>query len=240
MTHTPTSSQATGRALLRIAARHTDARALEWLERGLPREGASFAQLDRATFLGRYAGVTRRVGAVRAPWTETEAKELRALGVLEPAVWSLADLTRAGMLLVAAAALPEPEHVAFATEIFRRGETAERVALLRGLSLLPEPARFAPLAAEAFRSHVQDVLEALACENAFPERHLPELAFNQLVMKSLFVGIPLARVHGWQGRVNAELVRMARDFKAERAAAGRPVPDDVAQIEDAAARGQAS
>jgi hypothetical protein len=96
------------------------------------------------------------------------------------------------------------------------------------------------LAAEACRSHVQDVLEALFCENPFVEDYLPELAFNQLIMKAMFVGIPLARVHGWQSRVNAELIRMARDFKAERQAAGRPVPDEVALIEDIATRGQVS
>jgi hypothetical protein len=124
--------------------------------------------------------------------------------------------------------------------IFRRGETAERVAVLRSLALLPEPTRFVELAAEACRSHVQDVLEALACENEFPESYMPELAFNQLIMKCMFVGIPLARVHGWESRVNAELIRMSRDFKAERQAAGRPVPAELARIEDIATAGQVS
>jgi hypothetical protein len=69
---------------------------------------------------------------------------------------------------------------------------------------------------------------------------MPELAFNQLIMKAMFTGIPLARVHGWQSRINAELIRMSRDFKAERQAAGRPVPVEIALIEDIATRGQVS
>jgi hypothetical protein len=219
-----------------LATRHADPSVQAWIAHGLPKEDGG---LERGTFLGRYAGVTRRLGA-SVEWKDTEARELHALGVIDPKVWSVADVARAGMLLIALAALPADQHVAFATEIFRRGETAERVALLRSLALLPEPLRFIDLAAEACRSHVQDVLEALACENAYPESYMPELAFNQLIMKCMFVGIPLARVHGWESRVNAELIRMSRDFKAERTAAGRPVPAEIARIEDIATAGQVS
>lgn len=220
-----------------IATRHADASVFEWLSRGLPDEGKA---LERGAFFGRYAGITRRLGAAKSGWTDAELKELHALGLLEPSAWSIADVARAGMLLIALAALPGDQHMPLATEIFRRGETAERVALLRSLALLPDPKRFIELAAEACRSHVQDVLEALACENPYPESFMPELAFNQLIMKAMFVGIPLARVHGWESRVNAELIRMSRDFKAERQAAGRPVPAEVARIEDIATAGQIS
>lgn len=220
-----------------IATRHADASVFEWLSSGLPEPGGA---LDRAAFLTRYAGVTRRLGHAKEGWRDSEHRELCALGVLDPAVWSVADAARAGMLLIALDALPADQHVGFVTEIFRRGETAERVALLRSLAFLPEPKRFAELSAEACRSHVQDVIEALACENGFPESYMPELAFNQLIMKAMFTGIPLARVHGWESRVNAELIRMSRDFKAERTAAGRPVPEEIALIEDIATRGQVS
>ena len=226
-----------GQALLEIAAKRTSPEALEWLKRGLPEPGG---ELDRPTFFGRFAGVTRRVGANKAPWTEAEAAALRELGVLDPSVWSLGDVTRAGLLLVALAVLPADAHVPFATEIFRRGETAERVGLLRSLCLLPDAPRFKELAAEACRSHVQDVLEALFCENAFVAAHSDELAFNQVIMKAMFVGIPLARIPGWESRVNAELLRMSQDFAAERRAAGRPVPDDVVRIADVAQRGVAA
>jgi hypothetical protein len=240
-----TTSQPKGHILLMIATRRADAGVLEWLQRALPAEGPPEAgSLDHPTFLGRYAGVTRRLGAGAAnsgsggAWSEAELKELQALAVLEPRVWSVADVARCGLILIALDALPSDQHVAFATEIFRRGETAERVGLLRSLALLPDPPRFVELAAEACRSHVQDVLEALFCENPFACNYMPELAFNQLIMKAMFVGIPLARVRGWESRVNAELIRMARDFKAERRAAARPVPAEVALIEDIATRGQ--
>jgi hypothetical protein len=71
------------------------------------------------------------------------------------------------------------------------------------------------------------LFESIACDNPYPERHFPTAQFNQLVLKALFVGLPLARVVGLAARRNDELSRMASDFAAERRAAGRPVPPDL-------------
>jgi hypothetical protein len=128
----------------------------------------------------------------------------------------------------------ESEHVPLATEVFRKGDNAERVALLRALSLLPQPERFVPLAVEACRTHVLDVFAAIACDNPLPAAAFPELHFNQLVIKALFLELPLERVLGWRTRCNPELVRIAGDYEAERRAAGRIVPADIALIKAAA------
>jgi hypothetical protein len=71
------------------------------------------------------------------------------------------------------------------------------------------------------------VLEALVCENPFPARFMPDLAFNQLIMKAIFNGLSLRRVLGLAERNNAELRRMVEGYASERRAAGRPVPEDV-------------
>ena len=75
-------------------------------------------------------------------------------------------------------------------------------------------------------------LEAIACENPFPARHFEELAFNQLVMKSLFNGISLSRIEGLPARRSAELLRMVAAYASERRAAGRVVPEDVSYLLD--------
>ena len=61
-------------------------------------------------------------------------------------------------------------------------------------------------------------------------RYFPELNFNQMVLKALFIGSPLARLVGLEERITPELVRMAEDYAAERRAAGRSVPEDIALI----------
>jgi hypothetical protein len=219
--------QETARALLEVVKPRVSAEAVAWLARAVPGPAAPFV---RSTFLGAYAGAARRLGGGSGTLSQDEHARLRAAGIVVPEVWSLAELARAALLLGAVSCLPAAEHVALATEIFRRGDTPERVALLRALPLLPGPERFAELGAEACRSHVLDVFAAIACDNPFPARCFPVLHFNQLVMKAMFVELPLSRVLGLRDRVGTELVRMASDYEAERRAAGRSVPRDIALL----------
>jgi hypothetical protein len=213
-------------ALLAVLAAQAGPDALAWLKRGVPRRDAAFA---RGVFFGFYAGAGRRFPGPLKLDAAQRAALVRA-GVRVPEAWSAADLARAALLVSAAAAVPAGEHVSIATEAFRKGDSAERVALLRALPLLPEPERFVPLAVEACRSHVLEVFAAIACDNPLPAAHFPELHFNQLAIKALFVELPLERVLDWRTRSNPELARIARDYEAERRAAGRPVPDDIALI----------
>jgi hypothetical protein len=134
------------------------------------------------------------------------------------------------MLNVAIETTAGDEHAAIVDEIFRVGDNAEREALLAGLLLLPEPGRFLSTAVEACRSNVETVFTALACENAYPSVYFPDANFNQMVMKAVFIGLPLVRVIGLSDRRNDELKRMAQSYASERVAAGRCVPDDLELI----------
>lgn len=154
----------------------------------------------------------------------------RMLGGVRP-TWTLRDYGRAALLLQALATLPGDAHLPLVDRMFRRGEMGEQQSLLRILPVLPDPGRFSVVAAEATRSNAEDVFAALACDNPYPADHLPDLAFDQMVMKAIFVGLPVSRIERLGERVTAELVRMARDYASERQAAGRPVPEDVAVLE---------
>jgi hypothetical protein len=212
-----------------VLAAHASADAIAWLDA----RGAQLQQRDagaRSAFFVAYAGAQRRFGRVQPALTADERVQLHAAGIVEPASFALSDLSRALLLRGVCAALPPGEHVALVTDVLRKGDNGERIALLRALPLLPDPARFTELAIDACRTHVLDVFAAIACDNPFPARYFPEPSFNQLVIKTLFVELPLGRVHGWIGRANPELVRMAADYEAERRAAGRPVPADIALI----------
>jgi hypothetical protein len=209
--------------VLGVVEAHASADALAWLR-------ARTQATPRAPFFELYTGAHRRFGPARPALSASDRERLQAAGVVEPASFSLTDLARAWLLRQHCAALPAPEHVALLTDVFRRGDNGERIALLRALPLLPDPRRFSELAIEACRTHVLDVFAAIACDNPFPARYFPEPNFNQLVIKTLFVELPLARIHDWRQRANSELVRMASDYEAERRAAGRPVPADIALI----------
>ena len=112
--------------------------------------------------------------------------------------------------------------------LFRGGDLREQQAVARCLAHLPGPERFVPLAIEIVRTNAAALLEAIACRNTFPAAHLSDAAFNQMVVKCLFTGLPLAQIVGLDRRRSPELERMVAAFASERRAAGRPVPPDAA------------
>ena len=200
-----------------------------WLEKALLR--AREEGITSESFGVAWSGAGRRLGRVVLDVSDEEAAQVRSgKAVFVPAGWGADELGRALLLLAAAAGRPAAEVANIVDELFRKGEMREQQAVLRVLAYLPPSPDYVVLASEAVRSNVISVLEALACDNPFPAQHMAEPAFNQMVMKALFNGLPLARVHGLADRNNSELRRIVTDFSSERRAAGRPVPDDVQLI----------
>jgi hypothetical protein len=196
-----------------------------WLERQWP-TGAAGAELTAVRIA--LAGVGRRLNGLALPAAEADrlAHEL----AVPAAGWDLGVTGRVALLVTATELQPREQQVAYVRQLFLRGDGAEQAAVLRSLILLPEPARFVELAVEACRTNVLDVFAAIACENAFPARHLPEPGFNQMVLKAIFLGLDTGRIVGLRSRATPDLKRMVGDFASERRAAGRAVPADTERI----------
>jgi hypothetical protein len=90
-------------------------------------------------------------------------------------------------------------------------------------------ARRAPRAREAIRSSVQPVFEAIACDNPYPADYFEDPAYNQMIVKCVFTGVPIEKIVGLDQRRNAALLSMLRDLVSERHAAARAVPVSVLQ-----------
>jgi hypothetical protein len=182
---------------------------------------------DAGALLAAFTAASRRVGKAPLALDDSETARLRAACVDWPLTTRVDELWRV-TLLVAAATRPDLD--ALVRDCFRGGDTDERRAVLRALPLLPRPERFAVLAADACRTSVRPIFEAIACENPFPARYLGTLHFDQMILKALFLDVALARIVGLDGRRTPELMRMARDYAAERRAAGRPVSADLMRL----------
>jgi hypothetical protein len=182
--------------------------------------------LDAEGWRSAYSRVGRRVGH--------EALEPRAAELLAEAGadWGFTfdQLARALMLLELESRTPPDGFPLQLASLFRTGDSREREAILRVLPLFADPARHAPLAVDACRSHVASVFAAIACDNPYPRDHLAEPAFNQLAIKAVFLGLPLGAVRGLDARRGDELDRMAADYARELGAAGRPIPPDLSLL----------
>lgn len=144
--------------------------------------------------------------------------------------WNAALCARLALLLRFALVHPAEAQRALLRDLYYKGDSGEKSAVLRVLALLDEPEALVLIATDGVRSHVQPVFEAIACENPYASRHFDDAAFNQLVMKAFFTGVAVRRITGLPRRLNPELRRIALDFEAERLAAGRPVPCDLNEV----------
>jgi hypothetical protein len=132
-----------------------------------------------------------------------------------------ADAAARALLL---ATLPADRVAGTAAELYRHGDAAEKLAVLQAMPLLPLGDAGVPLLHDALRTN--DTRLVAAALGPYAER-LDDAAWRQGVLKCLFMGVPLARVHALTERADGELATMIDTFAQERRAAGRDVPSDA-------------
>jgi hypothetical protein len=133
------------------------------------------------------------------------------------------DQTARQILLLELAKQPKDLYLDTLTNLLGAADIRESAIILQTLSHLPQPEALVPLAREATRSNVVDIFDAIALDNAFPRDHFPEDAWNQLVLKALFIDRPLYRIVGLDDRANATLAEQISNLAHERWAAGREI-----------------
>ena len=106
-------------------------------------------------------------------------------------------------------------------------DLGESIAFLRGLPLYPDPQLHLPSARQGIRSGMRPIFEAVAHRNPYPAGMFDEAAWNQLVLKALFIDSTLKPIQGLDRRANPTLMRMLCDYALERWAAGRPVSPEL-------------
>lgn len=143
-----------------------------------------------------------------------------------PKDWTVDQTVRTLLLLE----LPHEDPVAFRTvldKLFSAGEVRELVALYQALPLLPHPELHRERAAEGIRTNMKAIFCAVAHNNPYPAEQLDQNSWNQMILKCLFIGVPLDPVVGIDGRSNPKLARMLCDYAHERWAAGRVVSPEL-------------
>ena len=136
-----------------------------------------------------------------------------------------------------------PDCAARLTSLYQQGDAAERRGVLRGLDALTERGALGPadsaeagalvaagldLAADALRANDPSLVAAAV--GPFGSRYLDQHTWRHAVLKLVFQGVSLEAAADLDARADDELDRMARDFAAERRAAGRSVPTDLDRL----------
>ena len=141
-----------------------------------------------------------------------------------PERWGQLEALRVALLLT----IPDDADLESTIEfLFSRADEGESRALFRALGLASDPGRFLWRLQDGCRTNIVPVFEAIACDTPFPARGFDDVAWRQLCIKAVFIGAPLWRVQGLDGRLDGELARMALDLVEERRSAGRAIPADL-------------
>jgi len=216
---------ATKAFLTSVFGRSTTPQGSAWLSQKMELVSSGDAK-DKDLFLA-FSAAPRFVGKEKLQLTDADLAQADALRTgFNPARWS-ADQAARTLLLLSLPAHDADTFVKKVETLFETADMGELVALYGSLPLLPYPEQFSKRAAEGLRTNMGDVYEAVALENPYPSEYMEEDAWNQLVLKTLFVGKPLYRIYGLEERSNPELSRMLSDYAHERWAAGRPVSPEL-------------
>jgi hypothetical protein len=184
---------------------------LEWL-----REARAAVAADATAIRSRFPMVGRKVG--RAPLDEgADPADVHA--------WTIDDAART-LLLISAGDAAEAE----LAELYRYGDAAERRGVLRALPYLNIGDRGLALVDDAIRTN--DTRLIAAALGPYATRYLPDAAYDQAVLKCVFVGVPITGLDGIPERVTPDGARMLGAFVHERVAAGRDVPPEVWMVID--------
>lgn len=110
---------------------------------------------------------------------------------------------------------------------FEAAEMEELIAFFKGLYLLENAEEFTEIVEEGIRTNMVNVFDSFSSGNPFPKRYLEEWAWNQLVLKALFLERPLYTIQNIDEGKNKNLANMLQDYVKERWSADRPVSPEI-------------
>jgi hypothetical protein len=180
------------------------------------REAVAAIEADHATVRTRFPMVGRKAG--RGPLDPDASPD-------DVHAWTVDDAARTLLLL----ALGD-EVEAELRDLYRFGDAAERRGLLRALPYLPVGDRVMDIVDDAIRTN--DTRLVAAALGPYATEHLDDAAYDQAVLKCVFIGVPIAPLDGLPVRATAETARMLAAFVHERVAAGRDIPAEVWDVID--------
>ena len=210
--------------LYRWVSRQVNTEAINWLDekRQLINNGAA-----TRIFFTAFSAVPRYTAKNEIqPTLEELESAANACNNWFPANWTIDQAART-LLVLSLPSNDANKYLQTLSQVFAAADVRELVALYQALPLLPYPEQLCDRAAEGIRSNMTAVFNAVALENPYPAEYLDNLAWNQMVLKALFVGSPLHSIQRLDERANPELARMLVDYAHERWAAGRDVSPEL-------------
>lgn len=211
--------------LLEILQRSASPDAMDWLKKECAAQRSEFVQ---RSFYYAFSGVSRRFdkkGGLEIQDGDPDSLSAEFAGFTVEG-WDQFRLGRVILLLV----LAEQDEEVFLETIGKLLGTAdlrEQAAIYSSFPLLPAGEKLVELATDGLRTNIVDVFDSIALGNPYPSKYFSDEAWNQMVLKALFISRPVYKIIGIDKRANANLAKSMSDLAHERWAAGRWVSPEL-------------
>ncbi|MEO0415174.1 MAG: EboA domain-containing protein [Verrucomicrobiota bacterium] len=211
--------------LFTILRKTASTEACDWLAEVAQSQGEVF---EKRPFYYAFSGVSRHFD--KKALIDISAEENGELDLQVPGFsirgWDEFRLARV-ILLLAIKELGREDFVSTIEAINNTADLREQTALFSAFPLVNYQEDLVEMAIDGLRSNIVDVFDSIALENPFASQHFSEAAWNQLILKAIFMGRPLHRVYGVDYRANLDLAEALSNYAHERWAAGRWVTPEL-------------
>ena len=201
------------------------AEAVAWLQERITEQETRFS---KRPFYYAFSGVSRHFpkhGSIEI--TSEEGAQLRErFPGFSVDHWDAFRLARV-LLLLTLAKQEKPVFLETIAALLNTADLREQAAIYSSYALLPHQEELIESAIDGLRSNIIDVYDSIALNNPFPSAHFTDAAWNQMVLKAIFISRPLYRITGLDARRNGELAAAISYLAHERWAAGRRIPADA-------------
>ncbi len=207
-----------------VLSRNSTGDSLTWLTEKINRSGKKFSEKD---FYLTFSLLPRYFSKDQLKFSEEPEKTGAQIRQgFNPSDFTIAQTARVLLLLM----IPTEDENLFLkilNNLFTTAEVNELVALYSALPLLSYPESLKSRTAEGIRSNMAVVFDAVALNNPYPADFLDDDAFNQMVLKAVFIERSLDKIYKLDSRANKDLARMLSDYAHERWAASRYVTPEL-------------
>ncbi|MGR3811258.1 EboA domain-containing protein [Jiulongibacter sp. NS-SX5] len=180
--------------------------------------------LTPSSFYLTFGLIGRKIPAAQVdlkPETQSLFKEINPDFESEP--FTLDEYCRLLLLLSTA---PESNHELISTMI-GSADRKELVTIFKSIQYLGNAEDFKLEMIDGLRTNMVDVFDAISRYQSFPVRFFHQDAWNQMVLKAIFMERPLFKIQGLDQNRNQKLTDTLHDFVHERWSAGRNVHPEL-------------
>lgn len=175
-------------------------------------------------FFQAFGLISRCITSTTPEWTIQEKIALEQLyPSFSKSSWDMQQLCRSLLMVY----IPMHQNTEVLKKLAEMADIKELVCLYKGLFFLENAKDFVSLVQEGIRTNMVAVFDAIAVANPFAAKYLPTDAWNQLVLKAVFMGRPLYQITDLDLRKNEKLALTIQDYIHERWSAGRLVSPEI-------------